>query len=489
MVAVGGFRPTDGGLFYTNRSYEHVLIDVRTRMLETQNIRTRASYLTIPRNYGNLDEEMQAERTLDGANQVDTPNANAGYANGGDYLLQRGTPLFIETMNAEAIRYVSMVGENSTPNSFTVGTSTADVRSDLLVGTEVEINGEIRTIDSYTPPTATSPGLATVSQPFSSAPNTGSLILLKGREYTNIYLNEVYRVTDKYGSYSVDQNRYMVDRDWGLVRYRPEVGNFNPNAIWHPENQLDKPYYFGRMVPVKEVPAPAGPATDGVVGNEELGNPTDPVAATANPAASAVPPNPGVLTAYNRVYPDGQFSNIRVTAPPGTAFEVELNGAKLAIVSEGGSVLIPFFDPDFNNDQLKANQSIDPDIYIQRFIKEGNNHLTIKAIRTVDTLPSGAAAQTGIRVEGVFNGVNLETGAVANVKPHSAVSVMPLDWSASGNSVLGIVGKVDFNLGDQIALEDVNDEIQKAQGVLESLSTLIAGTDLNQFQSMLSIIR
>jgi hypothetical protein len=247
---------------------------------------------------------------------------------------------------------------------------------------------------------------------------------------------------------------------------------------------------------IRRTPPPAGPGVitlplpaaqtdvlDSVTGNEVLGHPDDPVSSGSNAAIAL----PGVTTNFGRAYPDGEFSNISISAPAGVTFEVELNGAKLAVFSDpttpgGGNVIIPFFDPDFNNDQLKGSRNVDPDIYIQRFLKEGNNNLVIKATSTT-------AGSNGIRVEGTFNGIDLETGAVAGTKPHSATSVIASDWSASQHSILGVAGFVNFELGDRIALEDVNDEVQKMQGVLESLSTLIAGIDINQLTSLLSVIK
>lgn len=478
MVNVGGYRPVDGGLFYTNNvnNYEYTLLDLRSRMLETQNIRTRQSYQTVAYNYGNLDEEMRAERNTN----VRTPNSNAAYTNNGlgagIYNLQNGTPLFIESMFTNSVRYVGLVANGSNATTINYGTDQSDVFSELTVGQEVEINGEIRTVTAVilptpptpgSPPTPGTPGTISLGSPLSAAPPMGSLILIKGRDYVNPHLSETYRVTDKFGSFVTDENRYQVDRINGLVRYRPSAGTL-ATSVWHPAAQVGEAYYFGKMIPVTVPPQPAGPATDGVVGNEELGNPVDPIAPNALPT---------VQTAFVVAPPDGQFSNIRVTAPAGVSFEVELNGAKLAVVGAGGTVTIPFFDPNHQNDQLKANEGIDPDVYIQRFIKAGNNHLAIKATQT-----TSAAGANGIRVEGIFNGVDLTTA-------NAPTSVNTLDWSASRHSVLGIVGKVDFKLGDRIALEDVNDEIQKAQGVLESLTTIIAGTDVNQFESIFSVIR
>lgn len=474
-VPISGLRAIDGALFYTNtRQYENCLLDLRTRMLDAVDHRTRETYKAAPRNYGNLDEEMFSEQDTN----VITPNTLT------TYNLRQGTPLFLEQMFASNTRYVTLAGSGSTATNIVLGTNANDNRTQLYVGQEIEINGEVRTVTGYTAATATTAGQATVAPGFTAAPPSGSVVYIKGREYVNPHLNESYRVTDKYGSYVVDNNRYQVDRDFGLIRYRPDSGQSTvnglsaANSVWHPQNTRFVPYYFGKMVPVRNVPPAAGPSTDGVANNEELGNPVDPVLATAAPT---------VLTNFGLPAPDGEYSNIRITGAPGVTIQVELNGAILAI-SDGtntNQVTIPFFDPDHTNDQLKANQSIDPDIYIQRFIKEGNNHLVIKAIRT-----SATATDNGIRVEGTFNGVDLSTGAIAATgRPQSSQSVETLDWSASRNSILGIVGKLDFDLGDRIALENSNDEIFKAQGVLESLTTIIAGTDINQFQSILSVIR
>jgi hypothetical protein len=411
----------------------------------------------------------------------------------------------------------------SNATTITYATNNTDDQAEPYAGQVIEVNGEERVIQAFTLPTATTPGTITFTTPLSQAPPIGSLVLFKGRDYVNPHLTEIYRVTDQFGSYILDENRYQVDRANGLVRYRPSQGTNgslllqnvltgydianNPiignrtinlaNGIWHPENSDGVPYYFGKMIPVKQTPPPANtnlvPANV-PAGAELLGVLDDPVASGSNGLAAEPGLGAGLSTTFGLPYPDGEYSNIRITAPPGVSFEVELNGSKLAVASNGGSVLIPFFDPNFNNDQRKANELLDPDIYIQRFIKEGNNHLAIKATRT-----ESANGDASIVVEGFFNGVNLATGAVANnpadpqnltnIKPHSSVSVRTLDWSTSRHSVLGIAGKINFRLGDQIALEDANDETQKAQGVLESLSTIIAGTDINQFQSLLSVIR
>ncbi|PKL78471.1 MAG: hypothetical protein CVV27_03255 [Candidatus Melainabacteria bacterium HGW-Melainabacteria-1] len=496
-VPIGGFRPADGVLFYTqnhNRNYENLLLDVRSRLLETQDTRTRQTYRVVPRNYGNIDEEMLAERN----SVVNTPNSNAAYTNHpgplgpGQYSHAQGTPFFLEQIFANNERYVGLVASN-VGTAMTIGTNRSDIPTDLYVGQIIEVNGEARTITAIgATPTATQGYSITLNAAFSTNAPIGSMTLIKGRDDVNPHLTEAYRPTDKYGSYIIDENRYQVDRNHGLIRYRPSIGSFSPaNAIWHPENTIGVAYHFGKMVQVQTVPPPAGPGAalpggdldDGVQDNEVLGQPIDPLLTTQNPAATVA--DAANLTNFILPAPDGQYSNIRVSAPAGVSFEVELNGAKLAIVSAGGSVLIPFYDPDHTNDHLKANQNIDPDVYIQRFIKEGANHLVVKATRT-----ASAAGATGIRVEGVFNGVDMSTGAVAATgKPHPAVSVHTLDWSASRHSVLGIVGKVDFDLGDRIALEDINDEVQKAQGVLESLTTIIAGTDINAFQSLLNVLK
>lgn len=506
MVAVGGHRPVDSGAFYTNHgNYEATLLDVRTRMLETQDTRTRQTYITEVLNYGNIEQEMRAERTVN----VTTPKTE------GTYAMQQDTPMFVHTKFTSNTRMTGLTANASNATTLTYATNSTDAQAQPYVGQVIEVNGEERVIQSFTLPTATAPGTITLESALSQAPPIGSLILFKGRDYVNPHLSETYRITDKYGSYILDDNRYQIDRANGLVRYRPTRGNQagalsgawdatnRTNSIWHPEAALNTPYYFGKMIPVK-VPPPA-PNTnlvpaDTPAGAEIVGAVNDPVASGSNGPAAEPGLGGGLSTTFGLPFPDGEYSNIRVTAPPGISFEVELNGTKLAVAHNGGSVLIPFFDPDYENDQQKANEHIDPDIYIQRFIKAGNNHLVIKATQQADANGNAASGNaTGIRVQGFFNGVNLETGAVAsnaadpqnltNIKPHAADSVRTLDWSVSRHSVLGIVGKINFRLGDQIALEDTNDEIQKAQGVLESLSTIIAGTDINQFQSLLSIIR
>ena len=527
MVAICGYRPVDGALFYTNnRNYEITLLDLRSRMLEGQNIRTRQSYKVTARNYGNIEEEMFAEQTQ----TVNTPNSNAAFTNNGlgagNYSHVLGTPLFLEQHFASSDRYVGLVATGSNATTIRFGTTSSDVYSQMHVGEEIEVNGELRTVTAFTAPTATAAGSITVSGGFSATPDIGSLIMIKGRDYVNPHQNEFYRVTDKYGSYTIDNNRYQVDREHGLIRYRPNVGTVGAstdprfsytNSVWHPSYALATPFYFGKMVPVRTVPPPAGPGPvpgpdDGVTGNEQLGAVDDSVASGSNPTVTIA--GPAVLTGFTAgatpslVAPDGEYSNVRVSAPEGIPFTVELNGAILAVSDGspkfdinnnpvGNSVIIPFFDPNFENDQQKANEGADPDVYIQRFIKTGDNVWAIKATennRNAAGTPIANAFGRGLRIEGTFNGTDLETGAIAasltgQNKPHASVSVKTLDWSASRNSILGIVGKVDFDLGDRIALEDVNDEVQKMQGVLESLTTLIAGTDLNQFQSMLSVFK
>lgn len=488
MVAISGGRPVDGALFYgNNRDYENTLLELRSRMLEGQRIRTRQTYHVTARNFGNVEEEMFAEVT----SSVVTPNTNTAYAHA------RGTPLFLEQEFADNDRFVALSAQGSTASVIVVGTNNKDLYSQIHVGETIQINGELRKVSAFTAPTANSPGSISVSVPFSTAPVIGAQVLIKGREYVNPHLNETYRVTDKYGSNIVDSNRFQVDRDTGVIRYRPTNATQDADSIWHPENAVDTPYYFGKLITVKTPPPAAGPTTDGITGNEVLGDITDPVPSGSAPgvtpvvAPQAPPTNTGqmaapFITGYGLPQPDGEFSNIRVTTPPGVSFTVELNGAVLAVVSNGGSVTIPFFDPNPQNDQLKANQGIDPDIYIQRFVKSGNNELVIKATRT-----NGTTA-TGVKVEGLFNGVSLQTGAdtLTNTGKLAAYnSVMTTDWSTSRNSVLGIAGKTDFDLGDQVALQDANDEVEKIQGVLESLTTIISGTDVNQFQSILSVIK
>jgi len=502
MVAISGGRPVDGALFYgNNRDYENTLLEVRSRMLEGQGIRTRQTYHVTARNFGNVDEEMFAEQN----SNVTTPSANANYIDPdgagplgvGQYLNAQGTPMFLEQEFANNDRFVGLSAVGSNASVINVGTNNRDLYSDIHVGETIQINGELRRVSAFVAPTANSPGTISVSSPFSVAPTIGAQILLKGRDYVNPHLNETYRVTDKYGSKIVDSNRFQVDRDTGVIRYRPSTATQDTDSIWHPENLANTPYYFGKLITVKTPPPAAGPTTDGIGGNEDLGAPADPVPSGSAPgvtpvvAPQAPPTNAGQLvapfiTAYNPPLPDGEFSNIRVTTPAGVAYTVELNGAVLAVVSSGGTVTIPFFDPNPQNDQLKANESTDPDIYIQRFVKSGNNELVIKATRT------GVTAATGVKVEGLFNGVSLQTGAdtlTGTGKLAAYNSVMTTDWSTSRNSVLGIVGKTDFELGDQVALEDANDEVEKIQGVLESLTTIIAGTDINALTSILSVIK
>lgn len=511
MVAVGGHRPVDTGAFYTSHgNYEATLLDVRTRMLDAQNLRTRQSYISEVLNYGNIEQEMRAERTIN----VTTPKSD------GTYSLQQDTPLFVHTKFASNTRMTGLTANVSSSTVINYATNLSDARAQPYVGQVIEINGEERTIASFTLPTPTAVGTLTLTEPLTQAPPIGSMILFKGNDFVNPHLTEIYRISDKYGSYILDENRYQVDKGTGIVRYRPTQGaagnwpltnvltgynaggdpilgnrtiNFS-DGIWYPDAVLHEPYYFGKAIPVKQPPPPADTNVNTPApGAEHLGAIDDPVASGSNGPAAEPGLGTGLSTSFGLPYPDGEYSNIRITAPPGVSFEVELNGAKLAVAHNGGSVLIPFFDPNYQNDQQKANELIDPDIYIQRFVKSGNNHLVIKATQT------SAADDASIVVEGFFNGVNLATGAVANnladphnitnIKPHAASSVRTLDWSTSRHSVLGIAGKINFRLGDQIALEDANDEVQKAQGVLESLSTIIAGTDINQFQSLLSVIR
>lgn len=517
MVAVGGSRPVDGALFYMKTDdYENTLLDVRSRMLETEEIRTRQAYNSVVRNYGNLDLEMAAERSV----TVTTPKTGA------NYTLDADTPLFLETMRSDVDKYIGLVATGSNASVINYGTNTSDIFQSLYIGATVEINGQERTVQNYTAPTATTPGTITLTNALVPAPDIGAMIVIKGRDYKNPHNSEIYRVTDKFGSYLANTDaatpanpiqdeleRYQVDPNNGLVRYRPDHG-FKPNgvtlpasgvgngftqddldnSIWHPDAQLDIPYYFGKMIPVVHVPPGATDLATPIAGAETLGEKVDPVDST--PGTTDIT----TQTTLGFPYPDGEYTNIRVAAPPGVSVEVELNGAKLAVAHAGGEIIIPFYDPNYQNDDLKASELIDPDIYIQRFIKAGNNHLVIKATETAtkDALGnitgSNSNGVEGVRVQGYFNGVNLETGAVTvdssrNLKPHSADSVRTLDWSTSRNSILGIVGKIDFDLGDRIQMEDVNDEVNKAEGVLESLTTIIAGTDINQFQSILSVLR
>jgi hypothetical protein len=487
MVAVGGFSTVNGNIMPFG-DLEHVLMQLRAHGLDTQEIKTRAAYRSVPRNYGNVDLEMTAEmpRTI-----------NTSHGNNIAYNMPVGTPLFIETMRGDSDRYVALVSASPAANQIQIDRVQSPMESQLHVGEEIEINGEQRTITAIG--VAGNTLTVTVVPAFTNLVGgvvpLGSTIVIKGHDYANPHLSPVHRLTDKYGSNIIDDNRYQIDRVSGRIRYRPSFGTL-ANSVWHPETQLNKPYYFGREMSIRRTPPPAGPGVitlplpaaqtdvlDSVTGNEVLGHPDDPVSSGSNAAIAL----PGVTTNFGRAYPDGEFSNISISAPAGVTFEVELNGAKLAVFSDpttpgGGNVIIPFFDPDFNNDQLKGSRNVDPDIYIQRFLKEGNNNLVIKATSTT-------AGSNGIRVEGTFNGIDLETGAVAGTKPHSATSVIASDWSASQHSILGVAGFVNFELGDRIALEDVNDEVQKMQGVLESLSTLIAGIDINQLTSLLSVIK
>lgn len=482
MVAVGGSRPPEGMIFsYGN--LEHTLLSVRTQMLESQEIRTRQAYISVARNYGDINSEMQMERD----SVVTTPNS------GTNYTLRSGTPMFIESMRADSVKYMGLVSNNgaSTTTSFFMPPSPGAVPNpfqvpnhvgQLYAGQIVEVNGEQRTVQSVNLATGQ---VNLAAPPLAAAPPIGTPVLVRGRDFYNPHLTSVHRVTDKYRSHIIDEHRYQVDRTSGVIRYRPMAGTL-ANSIWHPEAQTNKPYYFGRAIPIRQVPPPAGPGPasgvdDGIPNNEQLGEPDD-IPATglsSDPANAAF--NATTLTSFGRAYPDGEFTNIIITAPAGVSVEVEINGGKVAIDSSGGTINIPFFDPDHTNDNIKANDGIDPDLYIQRFLKVGLNHISIKAIETAGA-PGNAAGQNGIRVQGIFNGVDLDTSA-------SATSVNTTDWSTSQHSILGIAGKVDFDLGDRVALEDVNDEVQKGLGVLESLTTIIASTDVNALNSLLSVIR
>jgi len=486
-VPVGGFSTVNGNIMPFG-DLEHVLMQLRAHGLDTQEIKTRASYRSVPRNYGNVDLEMTAELTR---------NVNVFNATNSAYNMPVGTPLFVETMRGDSDRYVGLVSASGSSTQIQIDRVQTPMETQLHVGEEIEINGEQRTITAIgvVGNVLTVDVGAAFTNLVAGVVPLGSTIVIKGHDHANPHLTPVHRLTDKYGSNIIDDNRYQIDRTTGIIRYRPSFGTL-ANSVWHPEAQLNKPYYFGREMVIRRTPPPAGPGVitlplpvaqtdvfDSVTGNEVLGHPDDPVSSGSNGAIAL----PGVTTNFGRTYPDGEFSNIRISAPAGVTFEVELNGAKLAVFSDpttpgGGNVIIPFFDPDFNNDQLKGSRNVDPDIYIQRFLKEGNNNLVIKATSTT-------AGSNGIRVEGIFNGIDLETGAIAGVKPHSATSVIASDWSASQHSILGVAGFVNFELGDRIALEDVNDEVQKMQGVLESLTTLIAGIDINQLTSLLSVVK
>lgn len=511
-IPIGGLRPVDGALFYQNgNNYSNVLLDVRTRMLELQQIQTRNSYVARIQNYGDITQEMQAEFTRNAI----TPKSGA------NYTIQEGTPLFLETTRADVNVQVARVLHDNVGGSGNTSTSTEIYYSQnnpgtedghIRVGQKIEIYGQEREISAILQaPSAANDwvGRFEISQALDlpamgNIPRSGADIYIKGLEYSNPHLNETYRVTDQFGSFDgFALHRYQVNRQFGYVRFRPSPGQTAAgadvaNQIWHPEDAVDTPYYFGKRVEVKQVPPAAGPANDGIANNEVLGAVDDPIASGSNtttPIPIAPAPatyNAAQLTNFALGPPDGEYSNITVTAPANVAFEVELNGAKLAIVPDGGQITIPFFDPDYTNDAQKANDQLDPDVYIQRFIKEGGNHLVIKATQK-------QAGARGIQVEGFFNGINLNTGEVdnsaadpngfLNTKVVSSASDRADDWSVSKHSIMGIAGKVDFQLGDTIAVEDINDEIQKAQGVLESLTTIIAGTDVNQFQSILSVLR
>lgn len=474
VVPVGGGYVVGGLIMDSGNSYENNLYSLRAKMLEVQEVQTRSAYKTVVRNFGNVDLEMFAERDVD----VVTPNT------GEAYRLRAGTPMFVETMRNDVVDFVGLVSA-SAGTSITLEAGAAAAR--LYVGAVLEINGEQRTITNI------AGDVVTVNSAYRTDPPTGSIAMRRGQDMVNPHLLAVHRITDKYGSNIIDDNRYQVERATGMVRYLPIAGTAPTdasgaaiqNTIWHPSNQTPlagqsaEPYYFGRSTNITVLPPPAGEDPGTAVPYELLGEVDDPVASGSNGPINDPTGMNGTIPATTNFAlpaPNGEYSNIRIEAPPGVAFEVELNGAKLALSSSGGVIIIPFFDPNFTNDSIKANQSIDPDIYIQRFLKLGENVLTIKATQ------GDGSNGNGIRVDGMFNGVNLSTAG-------SSTSVNPRDWSTSRHSILGIAGKIDFQLGDRIALEDISDSVQKAQGVLESLTTLLAGTDLNALQSLLSVIR
>lgn len=475
MVAVGGYRPADG-IIYFNGNHEHVVLDIRAKLLEQQRIQSRSAYRTVARNYGDVSLEMFAERSLidyGGGNDARaiSPSSNS------PYNILSGTPLFIETMRNDVVDHVGLIRSGGAGTTFTM--DTADVINKLHIGEIIEISGQSRTITNI----VDAAGVSTITVNAAITTDIGDMVLQRGMDYRNPHLNEVYRVTDKYGSFNLDNERYQVDRINGIVRYRPSVGQ-NGLDMWHPEddptlgiNNLRKPYYFGRQFTVSTLPPVAG---DVAAGGEGLGIPVDPVTATDGP---------GVTTAFGFPTPNGEYSNIHLTVPPGMSYEVELNGAKLALGYNGTNanqtIIIPFFDPNHTNDYLKADR-IDPDIYISRFVVEGVNNLAIRASRGQFDSDADGILDTdtdrGISVQGVFNGVDLDSG-------NSAVSNDATDWSVSQHSILGIAGKIDFDFGDRITMENVNDEIQKIQGALESLTTIIAATDVNQLDTILSVIR
>lgn len=497
VVPIGGSR-TIPGLIYSYGEHEHIVLDLRAKMLESNEIKTRSAYRTIPRNYGDLSMEMSAETT----SNVTTPFSAVTYS------MDASTPIFVETMRADSVAYAGMAQGGSTTT--VINLPMAPNNLGLYVGAEIEINGQTRIVQ------ATGATSITLTAALPAAPSIGSLVLLHNRrDIPNPHPNQVYRFTDKYGSAIVEGNRFQVDRETGLIRYRPLGNNTGLNNlatagftytaqndsvpaghIWHPEALLNKNYYFGRAIEISQLPPVASAAASAVV--EQWGETTDPVASNAAPTT---------LTNFTLTGNNGQYSNIRVTIPPGVGVDIELNGGKLltTINTTGAAVqaTIPFFDPVYDNDHLKATENIDPDTYIQKYLKMGFNQFGIKAFATV-----AGNANRGVRLEGQFNGITLDTANAHVSAPETGFdprqsqlagvaynTTTPLsyarnsDWSTSQWSVLGTAGRIEFELADRVALEDVTDQFARQTAVLESLTTIIAGTDINQVNSMFSVIR
>lgn len=518
---VGGFRTIPGSI-QPFGAIEHQLLDMRAKMKESNEIYHHKTQLAVARNYGDLDLEMVSERTITTAGAaVDQIRARFSDT---PYQLDAGTPLFIARSRGDVHSFAGRIGDQPVAGQNTALGNGVALTLDqpasaygLIAGKKININGEDRTI------TAVAGNTITLDLDLSVAPQQGAQITTVGRNVANPHLEPVYHVTDKYGTGYLDENRYHIDYSSGLIKYRPDNGTL-ANSIWHPEAAVDKPYYFGRKLDIQTLPPPDILGQDNNLGTDVIAggstttvvNLTQTVAAlninvgekvtingetriitaaggssitliaplTAAPLAGA---QAKFIDRSDPVLPNN-FTNLVITAPAGVVLEVQLNGGIVASTSDASrGLFVPFYDNAPDNDNLKEDESIDPDNYLYKYLKVGGNHLVIKA-----TEPNGLGAR-GVRVEGrdglgnatpapLFYGVDISTN-------NSDISADPLDWSTSQHSVLGIAGKIDFQIADRNRLEDLVDLTEQNNGVLESLTSMLSDLDINHLKSLLATVR
>ena len=91
---VGGWQAVPGTIAPFG-ALEHQLLDFRTRMKESNEIYHHDTQRAVLRNFGDLENEMGAERTT----TVATPTS------GTNYTLDVGTPLFVKRSRADVHRH------------------------------------------------------------------------------------------------------------------------------------------------------------------------------------------------------------------------------------------------------------------------------------------------------------------------------------------------------------------------------------------------